>query len=293
MSWIHGFKGWKFYLLLAFTIIYTASLVPAFKITLQYVSVEVVTFFNYLIPAVFFLLIFLIKRNFSLLAEYKSKIHYFITIAFFGLVFNRLFYLEAFHHIQATEANILYYTYPLAVALLGFLVLREKIKSSDIAGLALGFFGAFIVITKLDFSFLSLNLLGDALAILGGISWALYLIFSKKFKFNAMVLAFYSTLFAAIMLGVYILLFSTFAISSVNGILGILYTGIAEAILLYLFIELLRVKSTFKIANAFYAIPFVVVILNYFILSEIIYPSYILGLMLLTLGIYIQNKRSK
>lgn len=283
-------KNWQFYLLLAFTIIYTATLPAVFKITLREVSVEQITFFNYFIGFVLYLLWFISRKELHLVKESFSKIHYFIFIAFFGLFLNRFLYLHAFNFIQATEANILYYTYPLGIALLGFIVLKEKLKKTDIIGLLFGFIGAFIVITKLDFSLFNVNLVGDVLAISGGLAYASYLIFSKKFKFNPMVIVIYSDFFASLLAAIYILLFSSFSIPSSLGLAGLLYVGLADAILIWLFIVLLREANTFKIASSFYAIPFVATILNYLILNEIIYPSYILGLALLIVGILVQNK---
>lgn len=283
-------KDWQFYLLLAFAIVIIASLVPVFKITLQEVSPEQITFVEYFFISIFFLVILFFKGKLPLIKEYKSKIHYFIPIAFFGLVCNRIFYLNSFYFIQATEANILYYTFPLSMAVLGFFILREKIKLFDIIGLLFGFVAAFIVITKFDFNLANISFVGSALAILGGVGYASYLVLSKKFRFDLMVLLFYSAFFSCIISAIYILLFSSFPVPSINGWLGLFYIGLVDAIGLFLVIELLRRKNTFKIANSFYAIPFLVVIFNYFILNEIIYSSYIIGLVLLVIGILIQNK---
>ena len=282
--------NWQFYLLLAFTIIYTATLVPAFKITLEEVSIEQILFFDYLIVFLIFFFVLIFQNKTNLILQNFKNINSFLLLSLFGLIITRVFYLASFSFIQATEANILYYTYPLVISILGFFVLGERIRPSDILGAILAFLGAFIVVSKLDFSFLSLNIIGDGLAILGGACWAVYLVLSKKFNLDSLFIIFYTSLIAALVFGFYLIFFSSISIPSFTGILGLLYIGITEGVLFYLFINLLRKNETSKIANTFYVIPFVVAVLNYFILNEIIYPSYIIGLILLTIGLFIQNK---
>lgn len=286
-------NGWKFYFLLIFTIIATASLVPVFKLVLREVSVEEIMVFEYSISTLLFLGYFILTGKAGLLRQHASKIPYFILLAFFGLFLNRFLYLHSFNFIQATEANILYYTYPLTVSILGFLVLKERMKRTDIIGLILGFLGAFVVITKLDFSAFNLSILGDSLAILGGVAYASYLVFSKKIKIDSTILIVYTGFFTAVMSAIYLLFFSTFSIPSANSMLGMVYIGTMEAVLIFLFIELLRAKNTFKIANAFYIIPFVVAIFNYILLKEVIYAQYIIGLALLVIGLIVQNMGKK
>lgn len=281
----------KFYLLFIFTIIFSAFLVPVFKITLEETTVAHITFYDYLIQFIFFSIIILIKKDFKRVVEHSSKIHYFILIAFFGLFLNRFLYLNAFQFIPATEANILYYTYPLTISVLGYFILKEKIGQKDIAGLLLGFLAAFIVITKFDFGLLKFDLIGGTLAILGGASYGLYLVFSKKFRLDPTILIFYTSFFTALIGAAYLLLLSDFNVST-SALIKMIYIGVSEAVLLLLFIELLRMKSTYRVANLFYAIPFLVVIMNYFLLGEMIQLSYIIGLVLLVSGVVIQNRKT-
>lgn len=283
-------KEWQFYVLLAFTIIWSATLPATIKILLNGVSAEELVFFDYLFGFLVISGILVFKKEVNLIKEEFSWWPQLSLIAFFGLFLNRFLYINAFNYIQATEANILYYVYPLVLGLLGFFTLKEKISKHKTIGLLLGFIGAGIVITKMDVSLLGTNLTGDILAILGGSAYGLYLVFSKKLKISSMALIFYTTLITMVISGLYLLLFSKLSVPSAGYMAGLAYIGATEVILLLIFVELLRIRNTAEIANYFYAIPFIAIVFNHFILNDIIHVSYIMGLIVLIAGIIIHKR---
>jgi drug/metabolite transporter (DMT)-like permease len=84
-----------------------------------------------------------------------------------------VFHLWATHYIPAAEANLIGYLRPIEVALaaaIGLFTLRRR----QVAGLALGLLGAFVL---LGGESLALSYRGIGLALLSGVSWALYCVF--------------------------------------------------------------------------------------------------------------------
>jgi drug/metabolite transporter (DMT)-like permease len=89
------------------------------------------------------------------------------------------FFLLATRHIAAAEANLIVYLWPAIVACLGALLGIFQLRPRHIAGLALGFAGAAILIGGAE---LSLSFVGMGLAFLAGLSWALYCVLRLKWR---------------------------------------------------------------------------------------------------------------
>jgi drug/metabolite transporter (DMT)-like permease len=89
------------------------------------------------------------------------------------------FFLLATRHIAAAEANLIVYLWPGIVVFLGALLGIFRVKLRHIAGIALGFVGAAILIGGAE---LSLSFVGIGLAFLAGLSWALYCVLRLKWR---------------------------------------------------------------------------------------------------------------
>ncbi len=83
----------------------------------------------------------------------------------------------------ATQAALLIALYPLLLALLAPRLLGEAIRVRNLAAVAVGMFGAYLTITdgRLLRPFLSQTLLGDISALVAAFSYALYLVFTRRF----------------------------------------------------------------------------------------------------------------
>ena len=89
------------------------------------------------------------------------------------------FFLLATRHIAAAEANLIVYLWPGIVVCLGAVLGIFHLKLRHIAGIALGFIGAAILIGGGE---LSLSFVGIGLALLAGLSWALYCVLRLKWR---------------------------------------------------------------------------------------------------------------
>jgi len=89
------------------------------------------------------------------------------------------FFLLATRHIPAAEANLIVYLWPGLVVFLGAALGVFHLRIRHIAGIALGFLGAAILIGIHD---LTGSLVGIGLALLAGLSWALYCVLRLKWR---------------------------------------------------------------------------------------------------------------
>ena len=85
--------------------------------------------------------------------------------------------------VSAGESVILFYTYPLMVTLCSYLVIGESLNKTKLSGVVLGFLGVTLFFSESlgDFSF---NVLGYVFTLISALSWAMNLVYTKKWAQN-------------------------------------------------------------------------------------------------------------
>jgi drug/metabolite transporter (DMT)-like permease len=96
-----------------------------------------------------------------------------------GLCGSNVFHILATHYIPAAEANLISYLWPVMIVGIGAILRLFRLRPRQIVGLGLGFAGAVILMGG---GAMALSLQGIALALLSGVSWALYCVFRLKWK---------------------------------------------------------------------------------------------------------------
>jgi len=94
-----------------------------------------------------------------------------------GITGSAAFFLMATHYIPPAEANLIYCLWPAMVIGLGVLFGLFRLKGRYVGGIALGFAGVAVMTQS---NALTLSYAGTGLALLGGLSWALYCVFRLK-----------------------------------------------------------------------------------------------------------------
>lgn len=96
-----------------------------------------------------------------------------------GVSGSAVFFLLATRYIPAAEANLITYLWPVMVVAFGAMLRIFHLRLRHVVGISLGFAGAAILMGGAS---LSLSSAGIGLALLGGVSWALYCVFRLKWK---------------------------------------------------------------------------------------------------------------
>jgi drug/metabolite transporter (DMT)-like permease len=161
----------------------------------------VIAFFRVLIAAIAIAIGILIAGKWSFLrASYPLKKLFIIGLILclgWGLLF------EAMKRLPIAEAVLLNYTAPIFVALLSPGLLKEKTSKRTAIALGLSFTGIMLILlspAKLQFN--SGHLWGIIIGISAGLSYALFILYSKKTVayINQYTLALYANLFASLIL---------------------------------------------------------------------------------------------
>jgi len=97
----------------------------------------------------------------------------------FAMTGSAVFFLMATRYISAAEANLIQFLWPAMVIGLGALFGTFRLKVRYIGGIVLGFAGMVVLSRSVA---LSESYEGVGLALLGGLSWALYCIFRLKWR---------------------------------------------------------------------------------------------------------------
>lgn len=174
------------------------SLPPFSKLVLKYFPPMSVVFFRVFITAVVFGTIFFIFKK----EKIKNAKHYGLLAlyGFFGVAANQLFYLNGISITTAINAGILVTTIPIFTLIVAVLLKKEELNFIKVLGIIIAMSGVAILIDFGRFK-LNQNLLGDLFIICNSLSYAVYLVISKKLLkiYKSFTVITYVFIFASIM----------------------------------------------------------------------------------------------
>lgn len=215
--------------------------------------------------------------------------------AFLGFLSPFLYYtvlFKAYSILPAQEAQPLNFVWPLTLVLLSVPILKHKIKRRDILAILISFSGVLVISTKGHIlSFRLTDPLGVALATGSSIPWALYWIYNVKDKRDEVLGLFLNFTCASVYVFVLMLVTGELKTPGLKGALGVTYVGIFEmGITFLIWLKALKLsKTTANVAGLIYLVPFLSLVVIYFVLGETILPSTIIGAVFIVGGIILQR----
>ncbi|MFH1278914.1 MAG: DMT family transporter [Candidatus Eisenbacteria bacterium] len=201
---------------------------------------------------------------------------------------------RAYDVLPAQEAQPLNYTWPIMVVLLSAPMLGQKIRPLGLVAILVSFAGVLIISTRGDVLGLRFtNGPGAALAVGSSVIWALYWIRNMKDRREPVTKLAMNFLFGTIYIA---LLHAGLGRWPDAGggmaLAGCAYIGLFEmgfAFILWLNAMSLSETSA-KVSNLVFLSPFISLLFIRLIVGETIFPSSILGLTVIVLGIGIQKR---
>ena len=155
---------------------------PAIKIGLRYVDAYQFVFLRFFLASLIMFFVLLIKGNLGF--EFAKR----RTIWFLGIV-NGVAYLFQYVGMNSTSASkssLLVNLSAIWVAVLSWLILKERLGIKRGLGILFGILGVFLVTTNLDFQTLGQGaIFSDLLVILSGVVWAFFIVYDKQLVSNA------------------------------------------------------------------------------------------------------------
>lgn len=112
----------------------------------------------------------------------KKDVLFFLIFGVFAIAFQRISYFYAVSLTTATVAAILFYTYPVFVALLSPFFWKEKITQKELFAIALTFLGVALVVKAYDIASLNLNLVGIVFGMVSSLLFVLYFVITKRLR---------------------------------------------------------------------------------------------------------------
>jgi drug/metabolite transporter (DMT)-like permease len=239
-------------------------------------------------------LVYILVTNKSKLKINKTQLPPLVYIAVAGTLFADLMYFFALTKIPVINAVLIGHMQPIFIILIGFLVLQEeKLTKFDYVGI---FFmiiaGVFVTARTLEnLSSLKIGTFEDVLVLAATIAWATTALAMKKYLrgMNAGVITFYRFLIASIVLGGYVLVFSTPAIKNLYQV----SVGIVVGVGTILYYEGLKRIKTAQVSALELSTPFFAALLGFFVLKELVTVMQFLGILLLLLGIYFLSRKEE
>ena len=216
-----------------------------------------------------------------------------------GLINPCLYYFflfGAFDRLPAQEAQPINYTWALVLAYLSVPFLGHRLRRLDILAGLVCYAGVVVIATRGAVTTLSFSdPLGVALAIGSTLVWASYWIVATRDTRDPVVGLFLNFLFGLPVIAVICWWTEGLALPLTGSLVAAVYVGTFEmgiAFVLWSY-AMKKAENTARVSNLIFISPFLSLVFIYFILGERILPSTYIGLMLIMVGLWLQQKKVK
>jgi len=269
----------------------------ATKVALKDVSPVTVVWLRFAMGVVIIGLSVMIRKQWAMPA--RKDLLYFALLGFLGISFHQWLQSTGLLTAQATTTAWIVATTPIFMALLGWVVLKERLNWMQVGGIGIATFGVLLVVTKGDlFSILLGNFgtPGDFLIFISALNWAVFSALSRRGlqKYPATRMMFFVMAFGWLFVSVFF--FTGDGLSQISnltrqGWAGILFLGVLCSGVAYIFwYDALQVLPVAQTGAFVYLEPFVTVVVAAFVLDEQLIAASLLGGAAILLGVWLVNR---
>ena len=266
---------------------------PFVKIALEYEPPLMVLLFRVIFALVFSFAIFF--RIMKIPRDLKSHLKIF-GFSLLNITIFMVFWFTGEETVSASLSSLIIYSYPILMLVFSFLLIGERLDGFKIAGAAVGFAGLITIFA--DQIYLKPGI-GIFLLLISAVCWSMGTIYFKKFLSTSTdVFAVNSLQFAYALpvIALWTFIDGSFTLTGLNitFILVTLFMGsLGTAVAYFIFLFLFRKYSVSSISGLFFTVPALSVLFSYIILGEVnTYFTYI-GLVLISIGIYLTARKRK
>lgn len=245
------------------------------------------------IAFLFLLIVNLAKGTWHELKSYTLSDH--VQIALIGtlgiFVYHLLLYL-GIDKMQASQAFIINYLWPIMSVVFACVILKEKMTLRKILAILLSFIGVIIVTGNGDLLNIGKDsLLGAVYCVLAAVSYGLFTVLNKQKTYDKSLSMMLYYFYAFLISLVYIVIAKDRFSLSLGQSLGMVWNGIfTTAIPFTTWALALEKGDTARVSNLAYITPFLSLVWTFLVLGEPISIYSLLGLSIIVLGIFIQLK---
>ncbi|MBN1988971.1 MAG: DMT family transporter [Bacteroidales bacterium] len=271
------------YLYAGLTILFWATSATAFKIALRHVDHVQLLFLASLTSTVALFVVLLLQGKLKeLRITTRNELKWSLFLGFLNPFAYYFVLFIAYGLLPAQVAQPLNFIWPIAMVILSVPILGQHLSLRSFFALILSFIGVVLISSQGSFSvFAKSNPLGVALAVGSSIIWALFWLYNvRDSNRDEVVKLFWNFLVATLLcLGVGLFRPSFFNIN-LNGAIASVYIGLFEmGFTFVLWLKALsHTKSTAKLGNIVFFVPFLSLVIIWAVLKEHIYWTTLAGL---------------
>ena len=275
-----------------------STVATAFKITLtEFTPVQMVAVAS-LVSTITLIIVCAVRGTLSQLSTtFISNPWYYLLLGLINPLGYYLILFKTYDLLPASQAQPITYSWAITLTLMAAVFLKQKIRTQDWFACVFGYLGVIVIATKGDIFNLHFDSpTGVTLALTSTLLWAGYWILNTKNKADPVV---------GLLLGFLVALPFAFAIAlyegsswstiTIKGWLSVSYVGMFEmGITFVLWLNALKqTQNTARISNLIFASPFISLILLATVIGEDIHPSTLTGLILIVIGLVVQQFKRK
>jgi drug/metabolite transporter (DMT)-like permease len=288
------------YLYAGTAVLMWSTIGSAFKLTLGHIQpVPMMLYATLISVSVLFIIIIFQKKTSVLLSGTRRDLWRSALNSLLNPFLYYIILLYAYDRLQAQEAMVLNYAWPVVLTLLAVLMLGQHIGWKSLVAVLISFFGIFIIATAgKPFTFRFSDPAGVGLALASTVIWALFWIINVKDQRDEVIKLFWNFLFGFAFLLILSLILTamkvpggSFILPTAKAALGIVYIGLFELSLAFFFwLRGLKLSSTAaKVSNLIFISPVLSLVFIRLTVHEKIHPATIAGLVFILAGILIQR----
>ena len=164
-----------------FTVVVWGATFIATKIALKEVSPATIVWLRFAMGVVILGVTVILRKQFAI--PEKSEWLYFALLGFIGVTFHQWLQANGLITAQATTTAWIVATTPIFIALLGWLVLKEKLNWIQVGGIAAAALGVLLIVSKGNIGALFTGKegsIGDVLVLISAPNWAIYTVLSRR-----------------------------------------------------------------------------------------------------------------
>ncbi len=278
-------------------VVWGASFI-ATKVALRDVSPVTVVWLRFAMGVVILGAAVLLRRQFAL--PNRNELAYFAVLGFLGITFHQWLQSTGLVTAQATTTAWIVASTPVFIALLGWLVLKERLGKWGAFGIGLAALGVLVVVSRGDWNQIAAGHIGspgDLLILISAPNWALFSVLSRKglAQHPAARMMFYVMAIGWLFSSLLFLRGS--GLQEIprltrDGWLGVGFLGIFCSGLAYIFwYDGLQALPASQVGAFLYFEPLVTVIVAAVVLSEPLLAATLLGGGLILWGVWLVNRR--
>lgn len=283
----------KAYIFALITVGLWSTVATVSKLSLRYLSPAELLMYACAVSSIVLFCVLQAQRKLpGLLALSRQE---WLTSIGFGLLNPFFYYLilfKAYDLLPAQQAQIINYTWAITLSLLSIPLLGQRVVGRQWLAIGVSYAGVLVIATRGELLALHFeNPLGVGLALLSTLLWALYWILNTRDKRDPVLGLFLNFVCALPFIFGYVIYAEGLRRVPLFGLAGALYIGIFEMGVSFIFwlMAMKYTESTAKIANLIFIAPFVSLFFIHFLVGEEIYPSTLVGLVLVMGGLAIQS----